>query len=70
MVLEVTEHEAVEDYQALHEVLRPLRDRGLRVAVDDAGAGFASMRHVLALQPDFVKLDIRLVRGIDTDPAR
>jgi EAL domain-containing protein (putative c-di-GMP-specific phosphodiesterase class I) len=70
IVIEITEHEAVDDYDALNEVLRPWRERGLRIAVDDAGAGFASMRHVLTLVPDFIKLDISLVRGIDTDPAK
>jgi len=70
IVIEITEHEAVDDYDALNEVLRPWRERGMRVAVDDAGAGFASMRHVLTLVPDFIKLDISLVRGIDTDPAK
>lgn len=70
LVLELTEHEAIEDYQTLSEVLRPLRARGLRLAVDDAGAGFASMRHILVLMPDFIKLDISLVRDIDHDPAR
>ncbi len=70
IVIEITEHEAVDDYDALNEVLRPWRERGMRIAVDDAGAGFASMRHVLTLVPDFIKLDISLVRGIDTDPAK
>lgn len=70
VVVEITEHEAVEDYQAVREVLGPLRARGLRLAVDDAGAGFASMRHVLALHPDYIKLDLSLVRGVDGDPAR
>nr|WP_269328701.1 EAL domain-containing protein [Kineosporia babensis] len=70
IVIEITEHEAVDDYDALNEVLRPWRERGMRVAVDDAGAGFASMRHVLTLVPDFIKLDISLVRGIDEDPAK
>lgn len=70
VVVELTEHEAIEDYQALNEVLHPLRARGLRLAVDDTGAGFASMRHVLALMPDLIKLDISLVRDIDHDPAR
>lgn len=67
IVLEITEHEPIHDYQALHAVLLPLRHAGLRVSVDDAGAGFASMRHILSLVPDFIKLDISLVRGIDSD---
>jgi len=42
----------------------------VRISVDDAGAGYASLRHILELQPDFVKLDIGLVHQIDADPAR
>ena len=42
----------------------------VRIAVDDAGAGFASMQHVVELEPQVVKLDISLVRGVDADPAR
>ncbi|WP_432544640.1 bifunctional diguanylate cyclase/phosphodiesterase [Kineococcus sp. SYSU DK002] len=70
LVLEITEHEAVADYPALLRRLAPLREAGLRVAVDDAGAGFASMRHVLALEPDFIKLDMSLIRGIHLDGTR
>ncbi|GAA4992523.1 GGDEF domain-containing phosphodiesterase [Kineococcus glutinatus] len=70
LVVEVTEHEAIDDYSRLRQALEPLRARGLRVAVDDTGAGYASMRHVLALVPDVVKLDISLVRGIDADTSR
>jgi EAL domain-containing protein (putative c-di-GMP-specific phosphodiesterase class I) len=47
-----------------------LRERGLRLAVDDAGAGFASFRHVLELGPEIIKLDIRLTSGISSDPIR
>jgi EAL domain-containing protein (putative c-di-GMP-specific phosphodiesterase class I) len=69
VVIEVTEHVAIGDYDSLR---RSLADRGpeVRLAVDDAGAGFASFRHILELAPHFVKLDIGLVRGIDQDPAR
>ncbi|GIG28973.1 sensor domain-containing protein [Cellulomonas marina] len=70
VVLELTEHTPVDDYDALRAAVRPLRDRGVRLAVDDVGAGFASMRHVLELVPDVLKLDISLVRNIATDPAR
>lgn len=69
-VLELTEHAQVSDYDHLAAVLAPLRRRGLRVAVDDAGAGYASLRHVLRLCPDIVKLDASLTRGIDSDPPR
>jgi EAL domain-containing protein (putative c-di-GMP-specific phosphodiesterase class I) len=70
IVLEITEHEAIEDYGALAEALAPLGDRGLRVAVDDVGAGYASLRHALQLAPDMVKMDISLTRDIDRDTGR
>lgn len=70
LVLEITEHAAVENYQEIREHLQPLRARGLRLAIDDAGAGFASLRHVIELRPDTIKVDRSLVAGIDADPAR
>lgn len=69
LVLEVTEHAVIEDYAALRRALDTLRP-AVRLAVDDAGAGFSSFRHILETRPDFVKLDIALVRGIERDPAR
>lgn len=70
VVLEMTEHAPVVDYTRLRSALQPFRDRGLRIAVDDAGAGYASLRHILWLAPDFIKLDITITRDIDTDTAR
>jgi EAL domain-containing protein (putative c-di-GMP-specific phosphodiesterase class I) len=70
VILEITEHTDVGDYQLLLNVLQPLRQRGFKLAVDDAGAGYSSLRHILNLQPDFIKLDMDLVRHIDLDPAR
>jgi EAL domain-containing protein (putative c-di-GMP-specific phosphodiesterase class I) len=70
IVIEVTEHAPVADYDALLAALRPLRSSGVRLAVDDAGAGYSSLQHILHLQPDLIKLDISLTRDIDTDPAR
>ena len=70
VVLEITEHSLVDDYALLNERLAPLRDAGVRIAVDDAGAGYASMRHVLAIHPDIIKLDLSLTRGIDHDSPR
>ena len=70
VVVEITEHEAVEDYDHLVDGLAPLRARGARVAIDDAGAGFASLRHTLRIAPDIVKLDLSLTRAIDTDRAK
>ncbi|WP_334177875.1 EAL domain-containing protein [Pseudoxanthomonas sp.] len=70
VVLEITEHSLVDDYKLLNERLVPLRAAGVRVAVDDAGAGYASMRHVLAIHPDIIKLDLSLTRDIDSDSPR
>ncbi|MGH2795722.1 MAG: EAL domain-containing protein [Actinomycetota bacterium] len=70
VVLEITEHDVVGDYDVLATALAGLRARGVRLAVDDAGAGFASMQHVLELKPDVVKLDASLVRNMDSVPER
>ncbi|HEX2032361.1 MAG TPA: EAL domain-containing protein [Actinomycetota bacterium] len=70
VVLEITEHAPVEDYDVLGQVLADVRSQGTRLAVDDAGAGFASLRHILRLEPDIIKLDITLTRAIDQDRAR
>lgn len=70
LVLEITEHAAVERYGEIAARLKPYRDRGLQIAVDDAGAGYASFRHILNLEPDRIKLDMSLTRDIDIDPAR
>ncbi|WEK03765.1 MAG: EAL domain-containing protein [Candidatus Devosia phytovorans] len=70
VVLEITEHASVEDYSALGTALNDIRAGGVRLAVDDAGAGYASLRHILALQPDIIKLDISLTRNIQDDLAR
>jgi EAL domain-containing protein (putative c-di-GMP-specific phosphodiesterase class I) len=70
LMLEVTEHAPVDDYAALTDALSPLRAEGLRVAIDDAGAGFASLRHIVRLCPDLVKVDLTLIRNIDGDEVR
>ena len=70
LVVELTEHARVDDYEALDRALDVLRGYGGRLAIDDAGAGFASLRHTLRLAPDIIKLDISLTRGIDLDRAR
>ena len=70
LVIEMTEHAAVEDYDRFEQRLMRRRLEGVRLAVDDTGAGFASLRHILRLRPDLIKLDISLVRGVDLDPLR
>ena len=70
VVIEITENAAVEDYGALDEAFASLRGRGAYLAVDDAGAGYAGLSHILNLRPDFVKLDRELVAGVDHDEAK
>lgn len=70
VILEVTEHAYVSHYGDLATSLSHLRDNGLLLAVDDAGAGYASFRHILSLSPEVIKLDISITRDIHTDSAR
>jgi len=69
-VVELTEHNRIQDYDTLLAALAPFRSRGGRIAIDDAGAGYAGLQHILRLEPDIIKLDIALTKGIDNDPAR
>jgi EAL domain-containing protein (putative c-di-GMP-specific phosphodiesterase class I) len=69
VVIELTEHVKVDDYPQLAENLWTLRERGVYLAIDDTGAGFSSLMHILKLAPDFIKLDRALTTGIDVDPV-
>jgi EAL domain-containing protein (putative c-di-GMP-specific phosphodiesterase class I)/DNA-binding response OmpR family regulator len=68
LVLEVTENEHVDDYAGVRDRLARLV--GVRLAVDDAGAGYASLRHIFELRPDMIKLDRSWIVDIDQDPVR
>jgi EAL domain-containing protein (putative c-di-GMP-specific phosphodiesterase class I)/AmiR/NasT family two-component response regulator len=70
LVIELTEHERVPDYDTLIGPVTELRRRGVRLAVDDAGAGFASLQHILRLCPDLIKLDRTFIDGLAEDPVR
>jgi EAL domain-containing protein (putative c-di-GMP-specific phosphodiesterase class I) len=70
VVLEITEHAPVTDYPALVRALEPQRAAGVRLAIDDVGAGYSSFRHILNLRPDIIKMDMSLVRDIELDPVR
>jgi EAL domain-containing protein (putative c-di-GMP-specific phosphodiesterase class I) len=70
LLVEITEHEPVYDYDALLRALATLRDAGVRIGIDDFGAGHSSLRHVLQIAPDLVKLDISIIRNVDVDPSR
>ena len=70
IVLEINEHPTIRQYDEMAKVLQPMRDRGLRISVDDCGGGVESFRHILQLKPDIIKLHMSLVRGINNDAAR
>lgn len=70
IVLEITEHAAVEDYDRTNAALVPFRALGARLAIDDAGAGFASLQHVLRLRPEIIKLDRSLTMNVEDNPVR
>jgi EAL domain-containing protein (putative c-di-GMP-specific phosphodiesterase class I) len=67
--LEITEHEAIEDYRAVRAAIRAL-GHDVRLAVDDAGAGIANFSHIVELRPNLVKLDMSLVRDVNSDIGR
>jgi EAL domain-containing protein (putative c-di-GMP-specific phosphodiesterase class I) len=69
-IIEITEHAPVPSYADLHARLAPLKKLGVRVAVDDAGAGYSGLQHIVQLGPDIIKMDMSLTRAVDTDPAR
>lgn len=70
IVIEITEHEHIGDEKALHAVLGPLRLRGARVAVDDAGAGYSGLQQVMRIGADIIKLDRAIVEGVHRDSAK
>jgi PAS domain S-box-containing protein len=70
VVIEVTEHASIADYAPLAGPRQRLRELGVRLAIDDAGAGYASLRHIVALAPDMIKIDRALVENFDQDRAR
>ncbi len=70
LVIELTEHDQILDYDQLRADLAPYRHAGIRLALDDAGSGYAGLRRILGLEPDLIKLDLELTCGIAADPAR
>ena len=70
LVLEITERIAIKDYPRFRERINAFRARGIRVAVDDAGSGFAGLGSIANLEPNFIKLDISLIAGIDANATK
>jgi EAL domain-containing protein (putative c-di-GMP-specific phosphodiesterase class I)/GGDEF domain-containing protein len=67
VVIEITERTAIKDYPKFRERLRAFREVGFRFAVDDAGSGYAGLGSIANLEPNYIKLDISLINGIDTN---
>ncbi len=70
IVLELTESGAVLDSDRLEEIVRHYTDQGFRIALDDVGAGYASLSALLRVRPHFLKIDKNLVRHVANDPMR
>jgi EAL domain-containing protein (putative c-di-GMP-specific phosphodiesterase class I) len=69
VLLELSEHDQVEDYGLLSAALAPFRALGMGLAIDDVGAGFSSLRHIVVTAPDVIKIDRSIVTGLDSDPV-
>ncbi len=70
LVLEITERASLESIENVRLRVRSLRDKGFRIAIDDLGAGYAGLNNFAILEPDIVKIDMLLTRGIDRDPTK
>lgn len=70
LILELTEHEEIEDYDALLGSVGTYKDMGFKIAVDDAGAGYSGLSHIVQIQPDIIKLDLSLTRDVHEDKVR
>ncbi len=65
-VIEITENAVIDDFAHMREVVRRLRGSGFRIAIDDAGAGYAGLQTMVEIEPDFIKLDMSLTRGVES----
>ena len=70
LVIELTENELLSDAPGLDAAIADVRQRGGRIAIDDAGAGYAGLKHVMRLAPDLIKLDRSLIAGVEHDSGR
>jgi EAL domain-containing protein (putative c-di-GMP-specific phosphodiesterase class I) len=70
VVLELTERAAVKDYVAMREVLREVRKLGYPLALDDVGSGYAGLQTIAEIRPDYLKMDMALIRNLHLDPIR
>lgn len=69
-VFELTERAAIEDYDTFRKLLDGFRDRGVQIAIDDAGSGYASLEAIASLAPDYLKITRSLVSSIPREPIK
>lgn len=67
IVFEITERSAIEDYEGFNRILKNYVQQGFNIAIDDAGAGFSGMNRIIETRPQFIKLDMAIIRGVDKD---
>ncbi|WP_312108684.1 bifunctional diguanylate cyclase/phosphodiesterase [Brevibacillus reuszeri] len=70
IVFEITERHAITNYAVFRKIIEEYRKKGYLIAVDDAGAGYSSLESITEIYPDFIKLDMSLIRNIDADPIK
>jgi EAL domain-containing protein (putative c-di-GMP-specific phosphodiesterase class I) len=70
IVFEITEHEAIEDYETFRKTINHYRAQGFLIAIDDMGAGYSGLLTLVELTPDYIKLDRGLISNIDTEPSK
>jgi EAL domain-containing protein (putative c-di-GMP-specific phosphodiesterase class I) len=70
LIFEAAESEEVKDHAHVSRIFRDYKNRGFLTAIDDFGAGYAGLSSLTNFQPDLIKLDMSLIRGIDVDPVR
>jgi EAL domain-containing protein (putative c-di-GMP-specific phosphodiesterase class I) len=70
MVFEISERESIDNFSIFREARDHYKELGFQIALDDTGVGYGSLEAIMELSPDFIKVDLSLIRGIDTDPPR
>jgi EAL domain-containing protein (putative c-di-GMP-specific phosphodiesterase class I) len=70
LVFEISERESIDNFSIFREIRDHYKELGFQIALDDTGVAYGSLEAVMELAPDFIKVDLSLIRGIDTDPPR
>ena len=70
MIIEITENQPTFDFEGMRDALLHYRGMGFKIAIDDLGEGFSSLRLWSELRPEFIKIDMHFVQGVDTDPIK